>query len=132
MDKKEFKAHDMHEILIHNIGEDIKTKEYFIDDFLIESQCNKNELLKIVFELYPDQVKEMKIQQSIIKNEEINCPIDGDILNGIMFMDILDQNNELIDRIKSIYYQKHSSEEIVEKIKIDEKGIYHLFMTYVH
>ena len=94
MDKKEFKAHDMHEILIHNIGEDIKTKEYFIDDFLIESQCNKNELLKIVFELYPDQVKEMKIQQSIIKNEEINCPIDGDILNGIMFMDILDQNNE--------------------------------------
>lgn len=132
MDKKELKAHDMHEILIHNIGEDIKTKEYFIDDFLIESQCNKNELLKIVFELYPDQVKEMKIQQSIIKNEEINCPIDGDILNGIMFMDILDQNNELIDRIKSIYYQKHSSEEIVEKIKIDEKGIYHLFMTYVH
>lgn len=140
MNEENITPNDMYKLLINNKNKGIFTEKYFITDYLIELQCNNNELFKIAYKLYPDEIIKMKIQQAIIKREEIDI-IDkeisyliddnGDeILNGIMFMDTEHDNNEFIDKIISTYRKRHdSSKDIFKQLETDEKGRYRLFMA---
>lgn len=141
MNEKNITPNDMYKLLINNKNKGMVTEEYFITDYLIELRCDNNELFKIAYNLYPDEIRKMRIQQAIIEKKEIDRVFDNkinylindngeEVLNGIMFMDTGHDNNEFIDKIILTYRQIHySSKDIFKQLETDEKGRYRLFMA---